>query len=271
VVSPADIPTTNKERVQKEDRRDSVKIARALRAGELTPIFVPCEKTLEDRALIRMRITLTRDLARYKNRIKSFLYFHGIDYPKEFEKSGSHWSKRFMAWLDSIEMREQSGRQSLRALTGEYMNLRKGLLVVVLQIRALSRTEPYSELAKLLQRLPGIGLITAMAFLTELETVSRFRDRDHLCGLVGLVPSTHSSGEKERTGDITPRAHNILRTALIESAWVAIRVDPVLKKYFYGYCQRMTPNRAIIRIAKRLLGMIHFVLKNKRPYVSLGC
>ena len=78
VVNPADIPTTNKEKVQKEDKRNSRKIARSLRGGELAAIYVPSEKTLEDRALVRTRKMLTKDLTRYKNRIKAFLYFHGI-------------------------------------------------------------------------------------------------------------------------------------------------------------------------------------------------
>src|SRR3990170_2104634 len=58
VVNPADIPTTDKEKVQKEDARDSRKIARTLRSGDLKAIFVPSTKTLEDRCLMRTRATL---------------------------------------------------------------------------------------------------------------------------------------------------------------------------------------------------------------------
>ena len=119
VVNPSDIPTTNKEKVQKEDMRDSRKIARCLRGGELTAIYVPSEKTLEDRAFIRTRKMLTKDLSRYKNRIKSFLHFHGIDLPPAFSNPKSHWSKRFMNWLESIPMKQDSGSKSLQALINE--------------------------------------------------------------------------------------------------------------------------------------------------------
>jgi transposase len=78
VVNPADIPTTNKEMVMKDDPRDSIKIARSLRNGDLTPIHVPSITTLADRGLVRTRSLIVKDLTRYKNRIKSFLYFHGI-------------------------------------------------------------------------------------------------------------------------------------------------------------------------------------------------
>jgi len=94
VVNPADIPTTDKEKVQKEDARDSKKIARTLRSGDLTPIHVPCLKTLDDRSLMRTRSALVKDLVRNKNRTKSFLYYQGFEIPVSFSKQ-TDWSKNF--------------------------------------------------------------------------------------------------------------------------------------------------------------------------------
>lgn len=267
VVNPADIPTTNKEKVQKEDKRDSRKIARSLRGGELTAIYVPSEKTLEDRALVRTRKMLTKDLTRYKNRIKSFLYFHGIELAPQFSQRQSHWSKRFIEWLESIPMKQESGKQSLFALIQEGKHLRESLLMATKQIRALSRTGACQEQVKLLQSIPGIALITAMIILTEIETIERFRNIDHLCAMIGLIPSTDSSGDSPKVGDITPRGHHILRSAIIESAWIAVRYDPVLIKCYHNYRKRMDPNQVIVRIAKKLLSRIRYVLKNKQPYV----
>jgi transposase len=210
---------------------------------------------------------LVKDLTRYKNRIKSFLYFHGIELAPNYNNSQSHWSKRFMDWLESIPMKQESGKQSLLTLTQEGKHLRESLLKVTKQIRVLSRTEAYKEQVKLLQSIPGVALLTAMTILTELETMYRFHNIDHLCGMVGLVPSTDSSGDNPKVGDITPRGHHILRSALIESAWIAVRTDPVLLKCYHIYCKRMEPNQAIVRIAKKLLSRIRYVLKNKQPYV----
>jgi transposase len=268
VVNPADVPTTNKERVQKEDKRDSKKIARSLRNGELTPIFTPSIKTLEDRALLRTRSTVVKDLTRYKNRIKSFLYFHGIEVPESFAKPQSHWSKRFMNWLEVIELPEESGKMSLNALLVESKHLRVSVLDLTRQVRKLSETDNYKANAKLLRSIPGIGLITTMTILTELETILRFNNIDKLCSFIGLVPSTSSSGEKDRTGKITPRGNGILRSAIVESSWMAVRNDPALMMSYLEYCKRMEPNKAIIRIAKKLLNRIKYVLKNNQPYVS---
>jgi transposase len=267
VVNAADIPTTNKERVQKEDKRDSRKIARSLRSGDLKAIYVPGLKTIEDRSLLRARITMVRDLTRFKNRIKSFLYFHGIDFPESFSNPQSHWSKRFMTWLESVELTQESGKITLGSFIHQSKNLRATVLDLTKQIQKLSQSEHYQNNVKLLRSLPGIGVLTAMIILTELETIMRFSNLDKLCCYIGLVPSTNSSGEKQVTGDITSRGHSVLRNAIIESAWVAVRHDPVLLKSHNDYCKRMEPNESIVRIAKKLLSRIMFVLKNKQPYV----
>jgi transposase len=268
VVNPADIPTTNKEKVQKEDARDSRKIARELRNGGLKPIHVPSVKTHEDRSLMRMRGTLVQDLAINKCRIKSHLYLYGIEIPECFTKTQARWTKRFVTWLENIDMQEQSGKNCLQAIITTSKNLRTTVLQLTQQINELSKTDTYSEQVKLLRSIPGIGLLTAMLILTELETIDRFENTDKLCGFIGLVPSTNSSGEDDIVGGLTQRGHPVLRSAIIESAWVAARLDPALNLCFHNYCKRMVPNKAIIRIAKKLVCRINYVLKNKQQYVS---
>jgi transposase len=266
VVNPADIPTTGKEKVMKNDPRDSVKIARSLRNGDLKPIYVPSLKTLEERGLVRTRAMLVKDLTRYKNRIKSFLYFHGIEYPEVFSNLQTHWSNRFVKWLEDIQMPDPIGKASLNALLEQSKHLRASVLQITRQIRELAKTDRYKRQQELLRSIPGIGFLTAMIILTEIETINRFDNCDQLCGFIGLVPSTNTSGDKEIIGDITPRGHSVLRTAIIESSWVAARLDPALNKSYHDYCKRMEPNKAIIRIARKLTRRIKFVLKNNQPY-----
>lgn len=266
VINPADVPTTHKEYDRKDDKKDSRKIAKSLMSGHLTAIFVPDAKTLEDRSLVRCRATHVKDITRCKNRIKSLLKFYGIEMPEKFADRNSHWSKRFMEWLGSIEMTEPTGKATLNMILETVKNLRASLLKINKLIRELALTEAYKESYELLKSVPGIGTITAMKILTELEDISRFNSIDTLCGYIGLVPSKHASGEKDIDGNITKRGHSILRSAIIESAWVAARIDPALMKSYHSYCQRMEPNKAIIRIAKKLLSRIKYVLINKKPY-----
>ena len=267
VVNAADVPTTHKEKDSKTDARDSRKLGRSLRSGDLTGIHIPTRKTQEDRSLLRLRYTVTKDLTRIKLRIKSLMSFYGIDHPERFSSVGTHWSRKYMEWLKTIQMEEESGRAVFQTLISEAEEIRKVLLDVTRKIRTLSETESYKKDYKLLFGIPGIGLITAMTFLVEIEDINRFSSTDHFASYVGLVPSCRSSGEVEKTGDITSRAKNILRTLIIESAWSVARKDPAMHLAYCKLCKRMESNNAIIRIARKLLNRIHHILKTKTEYV----
>lgn len=218
VVNPADIPGTQKDKLQKEDKRDSRKIAYALRSGNLTPIYTPSESTLNDRSLVRSRKTLVNDMVRFKNRIKGFLHFYGIEMPEEFSNSRKHWNRRFMVWLESIHMKEL-------------------LKCILLDIKHLSQTDKYLENVKLLRSIPGIALITAMVILTEVEDINRFPNSERFASFIGLIPMTKSSGEKQKVGEIT---------LIIDSSWVAIRYDPALLMAYQKLIKRMEHNNALI-------------------------
>jgi transposase len=266
IANPADIPTTDKERRQKEDARDSRKIAKSLQAGELKGIFVPSDKTQHDRILLRSRDIIVKDLTRNRNRVKSLLYLQGIHLPERFSSRSSHWSNAFIQWLSQITFEHATGRRGLDALLEMVNHQRSLLLRVTRQIRELSNTPLYHGNVKLLVSVPGIGPLTAMRFLTELETLNRFNDFDQLCSYVGLVPCTDSSGDTEKVLGITPRKNSRLRASLIESAWIAIRNDPALLHSYRNLCKRIPANRAIIRIAKKLLRRMKYVLLTKQTY-----
>jgi transposase len=266
VVNPADVPTTDKEKKQKTDRVDSNKLARQLRNKDLEAIYIHKRDILEDRSLIRMRRTLVKDLTRYKNRIKSKLYFFGIEFPEQFNRDRFCWSNRFMDWLSQLELNRESGTESLRIFVEQAKFLRTDLLEVNRKVRKLSQNEYYRERINLLMSIRGIGLTTAMIILTEIEDIHRFDNQEKLASYVGLTPTSHSSGDKDIHGEMVNRGNKFLKSAIIESAWIAARVDPVLHMDFINYSKRMKKNKAIVKIARKLLNRISFVLKNKVPY-----
>lgn len=217
VTNPADVPTSLKEHLQKDDPTNSRKLARSLRSNELKAIFVPNPAILEDRSLVRMRATLVKDMTRFKQRIKSFLYFYGISYPPQFEKSGTHWSKRFMKWLgEEVSLQHDSGTQALKLLVLEAEQQRKLLLEVLRKIKLLSHSEKSAKNIALLRAVPGIGLITAITFLVEIENIERFVNTDHFAGFVGLIPNRHSSGPKTNDGEMTFRGQKTLKSLLMK-------------------------------------------------------
>jgi transposase len=265
VVHAADVPTKDKERKQKRDPLDSKKIAKSLKSGELDAIYVPSKDCQQDRSLLRARQQIVGNQTRCRNRIKALLSYFGISYPEQFTRSGTHWSKRFMEWLRKVDI-GKSGNNTLAIYLAEAEFCRNTLAGITKQIHALSGEGKYARQVELLISVPGIGRLTAMTVLTELEDIKRFKSRDTLCSYIGLVPNTSSSGESEHTGNITQRGNKTLRKCFIESAWVAARTDPALTMKYNQLCSRMKGNKAIIRIARMLLGRVRCVLINEMEY-----
>lgn len=262
VVHPGDVPTTDKERRHKTDPRDSRKLAKQLRSGALEAIHIPSLRLREDRSLIRQRKTMRKEETRVKNRIKQFLLFRGVDIPAHF--GSGYWSGSFIKWLEELSLYCETGTATLSSLLRQLSSRRKELACLSRDIRALSKTEAYCDRVKFLSSLSGIGALSAMIWLTELGDIHRFRTFDQLCSYVGLVPWEHSSGDHETTGGLDRRGNKVLRTLLIENAWVAVRKDPELMLAYSQYVKRMKGQQAIVRIARKLLRRIRFVLVNEQ-------
>lgn len=265
VVNPADIPTTDKERTRKSDRVDCRKLARSLRAGELEGIWVPSRVQAEDRSLVRTRQTMVKKQSRCKNQIKSMLYLFGL----EVDPS-SNWSGKFIRSLEALRLDGESGNIALKAHLTELANLRQLIARLNRDILDLSRTERYTEPVKLLRSVPGIGTINAMILLTEIGDINRFQGLDRLASYMGITPDSRSSGDKESAGDLTRRGNRHLRYLLIESSWTAVRKDPALAAAFNKMCLRTAKTKAIVKIARKLLNRIRFVLGNKVQYLPMA-
>lgn len=265
VTSPADVPTTNKERTVKRDPTDSRKLARNLRSGDLKGIYVPSRWMLEDRSLVRTRQSMVRKQTRCKNQIKSLLFFYGINLPEDLVHSS--WSQKFLRWIENFRMTRTSGDAVLKVHLEELKHLKQIIASINRAIILLSRETEYRDSVRRLKTVPGVSTLTAMILLTELCELARFASLDKLATYVGLIPDTHSSGENERVGNLTKRRNPQLRAVLIEAAWTASRKDPVLLLAFNEYCKRMRRTRAIVKIARKLLNRIRYVLKNQTEYV----
>lgn len=264
VVSPADVPTSDKERHNKTDRVDSRKLCRLLRSGQLRGIYVPERTNLEDRSLIRLRGLLVKDQVRCKNRIKSLLYFYGIEI--EEEKVGCHWSKAFINWLEQIPMLSSSGKKVLMTMIAELKDIRSKVSELTKEIRTLSCSPKYSKRVDNLRTIPGISTLSAMIILCELVNIERFKTVEELLGYIGLIPMERSSGDKEWKGQMSRRGNRVLRRILIESSWVAVRKDPSLMLAYKELTKRMKGTKAITRITRKLIRRIRYVLSNNTQY-----
>ena len=255
VVNPADIPSTHKDEVSKTDPRDARGIAMALQCGQLRGIHIPSQQQEADRSLVRHRKKIWRDLVRCKNRIKGFLDYTGVELPDKF--SNSNWSKNFIDWLSGINFTYPSSRVTLDYMIKEMELLRKEILSISNAIRKLMRSKEYKKLYYLLRTITGIGPLTAALLLTEIGDMKRFTNFYQLNSFIGLLPTEHSSGERESKGRLTIRRHRQLRSDLIECAWTAKRTDPALSLFYSEQLKRgKEPKLNIVKIARKLLSRI---------------
>jgi len=255
VVNPADIPSTHKDEVSKTDVRDARGIAMSLQCGQLRGIYIPSVRQESDRSLVRHRKKIWRDLVRCKNRIKGFLDYTGVELPDKF--SNSNWSKNFLAWLSAIKFEYASSRVTLDYMIREAELLRKELLHISNDIRKLMRSREYKKLYYLLRTITGIGPLTTASLITEIGDMKRFLSFYQLNSFIGLLPTEHSSGERELKG----------RSDLIECAWTAKRTDPALSLFYSEQIKRgKEPKLIIVKIARKLLSRIRYVWLSEKPY-----
>lgn len=267
VIHAADVPTTQYEEVMKTDRVDSVKLVRSLKAGLLTGIYVREKENIDDRSVVRIRKTIQKQLAGYKSRVKHMLHCNGVLLPERFEKPGSHWSKAFLKWLKEDVALLSSTRNSLDLLIRQVETIRITLLEATKMMRLLSQTERYKRKLDLLMTVPGIGVAVSMCILTEVYDVKRFHNEKEFAAYLGLIPTSHSSGDKVAHGEMTFRGNKQLGPMIIEAAWITICKDAGLGSLYLRYKERMKPQEAIVRIARKLSNIIFAILKNEKEYV----
>ena len=263
VVHPADIPTMDKEKKQKSDTIDSRKLSRSLKNNEIEGIYIPSVELQESKSLLRSRVRIVTDLVRVKNRIKFFLMHYGISLETYSDR---HWSKKYITELKQVKLKTTAGQYSLEAYIKELEFLDQQKKELDKAIEELAEDPFFKNNVGLLLKIPSIGINTAMTFLTEIGEIKRFRTIDQLCCYFGLIPNTHSSGEKENVGRNTKRGNKFLKHKIIECAWVAIRKDPGLLMYYKNQIARMESNKAIIKVARKLLNRIKLVLTERIVY-----
>jgi len=263
VVNPADVPHTNKDSHFKTDKADSRMIAEALRAGLLKGIYVFNPDSEEFRALFRSRLVLAKDIRRTKGRIKSFLDYRSIQVPSQFISNPK--SSKFLRWLENIEFKDIKAKIQLSQLLDRVFFLQEQRRLLEQQLRDIAKQRD-REMFNILRTVPGIGQITAIGFMAEIGDINRFRHFKHFASYIGVVPRMHQSGENEKTGSITYRNNRYLRPLIIEAAWQAIRADPAMLHYYQERCLRSNPKKAIVKIARKLLSKIMYVMRHRQRY-----
>lgn len=263
VVNPGDIPRISKQSSSKTDKIDSRHLCAQLASGHLKGIYVPDEKQEQFRSLFRRRSDLVKSLRRIKCHIKAMLLYYGISLPEQYDNI--NWSKDMLRWVEKLKWLYPTAFETMNSRLQEYGFLHKEYLRICNELRKYARTS-YRKDYYLLRSVPGVGPFIAIGTLAEVGDLRRFRSIDKLSSYVGLVPSLHSSGTKTFTKGITRRSKHLLRSFLIEGAWIAARKDPELMEY-YRQRRGSDHKKLIIKMASKTLSRMYSVIKRGEPFV----
>lgn len=257
VLSPTQLPKTPKSAKQKTDAKDAQMLLEQVRgfvlAGNPLPVvWTPPQRLRDDRELIRARIDASDDTTRIKLQILSLLKRYDIRKPSWY----SSWTKRFVKWLRQVaEQMDTTIAPVLESLIDRYELYRDEQNKLDRAIQALSKTDRYRTACDELRKLPGVGLLMAMTFLTEMGDLERFHNRRQVAAYLGLCPSSFESGEtNDRKGRITRQGPARLRKMLCQAAWVSLRHCEESSEAFHRIKggKRNRTKKALVAIMRRL-------------------
>lgn len=250
----------------KHDPKDADLICQMASTPFFPKAYVPNLDNRQMRSLLRFRNFLVGQRKSIRNQIQILLdrNFWPFQRPGSFKDP---FCKRGLTWLKNVTLPERERfilNRSLQAFEQLSLQIRK--LENFIEAQSLD----YPDLAYL-RRVPGFrkSKVNAYIVLFELVDIHRFRKAKNFSHYAGLIPSQHSSGEKQRTGRLVKEANHFLRTAFIESTFSALRQDQGLKTYYQSVKKRAGSSAAVIACARKLSYAVYHVLKNKtnyRPY-----
>ncbi|EOV3997190.1 IS110 family transposase, partial [Escherichia coli] len=206
------IPKSPTDRI-KNDHRDAISLARLLRAGELTPVWIPDLTHEAMRDLIRARAAAKRDSRVARQRILSMLLRTDKRY------AGKHWTGKHRTWLANQSFSQPSQQIAFQHYCQSLEQIEDRILQLDQEISRLLPEWSLCNLVCQLQALKGVGQLTAITLVAELGDFSRFSSPKQLMAFLGLVPGEYSSGNSIRPRGITKVGNSELRRLLYEAAW----------------------------------------------------
>jgi transposase len=243
----------------KTDRRDARTLMEALRLGAYRAIHRASAAQRHVRAQLAVRDALIRTCTRYVNVVRALTRREGL----RLASGGPEHLERKLAALSLAP-----------ELVAELAPLRVVLEPVNTQIDVadaqLAATAASDPLFARLRTVPGIGPVTAAAFVATLDDVARFRTAHQVQGYLGVTPREYSSGERQQRGRISKTGSPRMRALLVEAGWRLLRsTDPAaapLRAWAERIAARRGRNIAAVALARRLAGMLYALWRDGATY-----
>jgi len=273
VLAPTKIPTTMRQKKEKTDEKDALVLLNLVRAfvlagNPLPAVWIPDAQTRDDREMVRTRLDISKKISLLKNQVKSLLKRNQVRRPAGLGKS---WTHGYRLWLlqSLIEPLDPAksplnvgARQTLASFVRQMDFLEQERERLDMAVSSLVDTPRYLEAVRELIGISGVGVLTALVFLTEMGDLGRFTNRRQIAAYLGLAPSCFESGRSnDRKGHITRQGSARVRRALCQASWSWVKNDP-REKATYARIVEKNPKKkkiAVVAAMRRLaIRMWHY-------------
>jgi transposase len=248
------------ESVRKSDRLDAQVLAEFLALDLIPTSYRPTPRQRDHRRLVRQRQSLQRRITAVKNRLRRVLSDYNADRPDLFTREGT-------AYLEQITL-SPADRFAAEQLQAELAFQQQQLAAADRQLQAFAREAPAreAEARALLKSIPGVGDVTTEVVLAELADVRRFRSQKAVVAYAGLAPGQRESAGKRQELHLEKNGSRLLRWILVEAAWRLVGQTARWRAVFENLAQRTGRKKAIVAVARRLLGLMVALLQSGQPY-----
>jgi len=262
IANPKEVKAIAKAKI-KTDKRDSRILAHLLRADLIPEVYQRSVENRRRQRVLRQRAFFVAMMTRVKNKIRALLAQQKEEIQGEASREKNLFSRKGLEVLEELDLPD-TDRELLDGLLKMYQQLEERIKESDELVERLYKKIPE---AQLVSTVPGFGKFFSVLVATEIADVGRFSRVEKLHSYAGVIPSTHSTGERHFHGKITKEGNVWLRWAAVEAVWPAIKSDFDLKVFYEKLARRKNTNAAKVATARRLLTIIYRILKEGRCYV----
>jgi transposase len=250
------------ESTKKTDRLDAQTLAEFLVRDMIPESYMPTPRQRQHRVLVRYRQYVRGRMTATRCKIRRILSDYNAD------RTDLFCGRLGTAYLKQVPLSD-ADRFVIDQLWSEYEDHQGRLLALAKKIKAFTAKAPQreAEARQIIKTAPGVGVVTAEVVLSELGDIDRFRNTKAVCAYPGLVPVVRQSGgKKPKDLRITKEGSGLLRWALVEASWRLVRASAKWRAFFDRLRKRSGGKRAIVAVARKLLGVLYAMLRTGTPY-----
>ncbi len=250
---------TKRVRKQKTDRQDAQLILRLLLEDRFPRIWVPSGENRDLRQLLWHRHRMVQARTRIMNQLQAVALNEGLRCKKRL------WRDAGREQLESFALAPWASRRRR-----DLLELLDRLTPTIAELtQAIEQEVEKCPEAQRLQTHPGVGALTALAFVLIIGRADRFQCGKQIASYLGLVPLEESSGQRRRLGHITKQGNSLLRFLLVEATQVTVRSDPEWRSKYFHLAMRRGRKIAKVAMARRLAVRLYWMWRKRWDYEQL--